>query len=85
MSVWTVLVRYATKIEPGVIEVEYEVDDLEDVATIIKQGPSGFSSVAYIHVRRGDLDRWPLIPIEGGDQVMLESVEDRDPETELDY
>ena len=81
MSMWTVLVRYATKIEPGVIEVEYDVEDLNDVVTIVNQGPGGFASVAYIHVRRGESERYPIIPIEGGEPVLLTAVLDREPET----
>lgn len=80
MSMWTVLVRYATKIEPGVIEVEYDVDDLVDVATIINQGPNGFQSVAYVHIRRGDVERWPILAIDDLQPMELESVPDRDPE-----
>jgi hypothetical protein len=79
MSLWSVTVRYLTKIEPGLIEVEYDVDDLADVSVIVNQGPRGFQSVAYIHVRRGNTEIYPLIPIEGGDPVeqeMLKKIEE---------
>ncbi len=82
MPLWTVLVRYATKIEPGIIEVEYDVDDLEDIMTIVDQGPGGFTSIAYIHVRRGDTIRYPIIPIEGGEAIPEELISKLDKEPE---
>lgn len=73
MALWCVRVRYATQISPGILDVTYDVDDLADIAVLIRQGPD--RSFLYSHVMRGDEARMPIIPIEGGDALPEEIVQ----------
>ena len=63
MKPWLAVVRYKTKIEPGVIEVEYDLEDPSELAIIIEQGP-GWDCMAWVHLRRSDEDRFPAINME---------------------
>lgn len=63
MKPWLAVVRYATKIEPGVIEIEYDLDDPGQLATIIEQGP-GWASLAWVQLRRSCEARFPALPFE---------------------
>lgn len=63
MKEWLAVVRYKTKIEPGIIEIEYDLDHPGELAIIINQGP-GWAALSWVQLRRSDDERFPAIPLE---------------------